>query len=81
MLEGLERLGVREEVERTGFPAGYSYLVLKTGELADLILAWACSTAVRPSPTTCILDSIGSPRSRCGDSPNIRRYAFASIRA
>jgi 3-(3-hydroxy-phenyl)propionate hydroxylase/6-hydroxy-3-succinoylpyridine 3-monooxygenase len=33
VIEGLQRLGIREEVEKTGFPRqDYIYLVLKTGE-------------------------------------------------
>lgn len=39
VIEGLERLGIREEVERTGFPKqDYTYLVLKTGERIDFSL-------------------------------------------
>jgi 2-polyprenyl-6-methoxyphenol hydroxylase-like FAD-dependent oxidoreductase len=39
VIEDLERLGIREEVERTGFPKQeYTYLVLKTGERIEFSL-------------------------------------------
>jgi 2-polyprenyl-6-methoxyphenol hydroxylase-like FAD-dependent oxidoreductase len=39
ILEGLEKLGIREEVERTGFAKqDYTYLVLKTGERIEFSL-------------------------------------------
>jgi 2-polyprenyl-6-methoxyphenol hydroxylase-like FAD-dependent oxidoreductase len=39
VIEGLQRLGIREEVERTGFPRqDYIYLVLKTGERIEFSL-------------------------------------------
>lgn len=39
VVEGLERLGIREEVEHTGFPKqDYTYLVHKTGERVDFSL-------------------------------------------
>src|ERR1700733_16322957 len=39
VVEGLEKLGIREEVEKTGFPKqDYTYLVHKTGERIDFSL-------------------------------------------
>jgi 2-polyprenyl-6-methoxyphenol hydroxylase-like FAD-dependent oxidoreductase len=39
VLEDLERLGIREEIQRTGFPKQeYTYLVLKTGERIEFSL-------------------------------------------
>jgi 3-(3-hydroxy-phenyl)propionate hydroxylase/6-hydroxy-3-succinoylpyridine 3-monooxygenase len=39
VLQGLEDLGIREEIERTGFPKqDYIYLVLKTGERMEFSL-------------------------------------------
>lgn len=39
VVEGLEKLGLREEVEKTGFPKqDYTYLVHKTGERIDFSL-------------------------------------------
>ena len=39
VIEGLEKLGIREEVERTGFSKqDYTYLVLKTGERIEFSL-------------------------------------------
>jgi 2-polyprenyl-6-methoxyphenol hydroxylase-like FAD-dependent oxidoreductase len=40
VIEGLERLGIREEVETTGFPRqDYTYLVLQTGERIEFSLS------------------------------------------
>ena len=39
VIEGLEKLGIREQVESTGFPKqDYTYLVHKTGERIEFTL-------------------------------------------